>query len=78
MNCQFQVQMQGMNFYRTRCCKNKPLEGKTYCAVHSPAALKKKAISKDKADKKKDALSKARYYGKLARKTTFYSGRAVV
>ncbi len=68
MKCQHQVQQKGMNFHRTRQCKNDAIEGETYCAVHSPEAIKKRANQSVATAKDQDRLRKAMYYVRIYNK----------
>lgn len=66
--CQKQVPMRGMNFFRTRQCKNNAVKGKSFCNIHTPEAEEKRT-AEQKADRiKKDNLNRAHYLNKLRRK----------
>lgn len=54
MNCCAEVVMKGMNFYRTRQCKNKAtieVDGKHYCHVHNPNKPPVKPTEKENLQK---------------------------
>jgi len=65
MRCQAKVKSKGMNFLRERQCKNKAIDGLTYCHIHSPQAMAKRINKGIETKKKKDALRKSLYYAKL-------------
>jgi len=46
--CCKQVPIKGMNFYRTRQCKNNALEDSQYCAVHDPRRNEERQEKKEK------------------------------
>lgn len=67
MQCKEQVPIKGMNFYRTRQCKNNAVNGTDFCKTHSPETKAKRIKEKEKSQKKKAKLNKAYHVAKLRR-----------
>ena len=66
MKCGYQVRIKGMNFYRTRQCKNSALYG-DFCGKHTPEALERR--QKRTFDKQAEKLKKAfNYYINFVKK----------
>jgi hypothetical protein len=48
MHCKFDIVVSGMNFYRTRKCRRRAVEG-GYCTLHTPEVRANRQANKDAA-----------------------------
>jgi len=63
--CSAEVPMRGMNFHRTRSCKNKATvvrDGKHYCKIHDPKkVLERKKKNEEKFKERIETKTKLHY-----------------